>query len=300
MRPDVVDLLSCPHCGAGLAQAGSALRCPRSHSFDIARQGYVNLLPAGSRTDTADNASMVQARDAFLKAGHFAGLLETLAETTSHAAAEADRATPAVATGRAPARGCVIDVGTGTGYYLAGVLDRLPDRVGLALDLSKFALRRAARAHERIGAVACDVWRRLPVRDGSAAIVLDVFAPRNPPEFARVLEADGRLIVVTPTRDHLRELVSSLGLLTVDQRKQERLSDTLAAYFTPTESAGYEGSLALAPEEVMALVRMGPSAHHLRTEELADRVTRLAATPRSPSAEMTVTASVTVSVYRLL
>jgi 23S rRNA (guanine745-N1)-methyltransferase len=66
--------------------------------------------------------------------------------------------------------GCVVDVGAGTGYYLAVVLERLTDRVGLALDVSKYALRRAARAHRRVGAVACDVWHGLPVATDSAAV----------------------------------------------------------------------------------------------------------------------------------
>ena len=63
--------------------------------------------------------------------------------------------------------GCVLDLGAGTGWYLARVLDRLPGRSGLALDLSRHALRRAARAHARIGAVAADAWGPLPVRDAA-------------------------------------------------------------------------------------------------------------------------------------
>jgi 23S rRNA (guanine745-N1)-methyltransferase len=172
--------------------------------------------------------------------------------------------------------GCIIDVGAGTGYYLAGVLDWLPDRIGLALDLSKFALRRAARAHERIGAVACDTWQGLPVRDGCAALVLDIFAPRNPAEFRRVLEAGGRLIVVAPTRRHLCELVPTLRLLNVDERKQERLDEKLAADFVLVSSTLYEESLALLPDEIVTLVGMGPSAHHVHGEELDRRVTGLA------------------------
>ncbi len=80
--------------------------------------------------------------------------------------------------------GCAADVGAGPGYYLAAVLGQLPGRAGLALDVSKFALRRAARAHPRIGAVAADAWRRLPVADGAAAVVVNVFAPRSGPSCA--------------------------------------------------------------------------------------------------------------------
>ncbi len=91
---------------------------------------------------------MVQARADFLAVGHFASLADDLARAADEVAGS----------GRVP--GCLVDVGAGTGYYLGAVLGRLPERAGLALDISKFAVRKAARAHPRIGAVACDAWRR--------------------------------------------------------------------------------------------------------------------------------------------
>ncbi len=83
VRADVIGLLRCPHCGDGLSQAGAALRCARGHSFDVARQGYVNLLPGDAHTGTADSAAMVGARDAFLSAGHFAGLRDAIAKVAA-------------------------------------------------------------------------------------------------------------------------------------------------------------------------------------------------------------------------
>ena len=79
-----------------------------------------------------------------------------------------------------------LDLGAGTGRQLARVLDALPRRHGIALDVSRPALQRAARAHPRIGAVGCDIWGALPVRSAAAALVLNVFAPRNGDEIARV------------------------------------------------------------------------------------------------------------------
>ncbi len=151
MLAEVIRYLECPYCGAGMADAGAALRCGRGHAFDIARQGYASLLPAGAKGGGGDTAAMVQARADFLAAGHFASLADDLARVAEEVAGS----------GRVPC--CLVDVGAGTGYYLAAVLGRLPERAGLALDISKFAVRKAARAHPRIGAVACDAWRRLPV-----------------------------------------------------------------------------------------------------------------------------------------
>jgi 23S rRNA (guanine745-N1)-methyltransferase len=272
---DALDLLSCPHCAGPLTRSGGSVTCPNGHAFDVARSGYLSLLPGDARVGSADTAEMVAAREAFLEAGHFERLGEALG-------GEAERALGGGA-GAAPP-GCVLDLGAGTGWYLARVLERLPCRTGLALDLSKHALRRAARAHPRIAAVACDAWRPLPVRDSVAALVLSVFAPRNGPEIARVLRPGGALLVVTPTGRHLAELVERLGLLTVDERKEERLAATLDAHLDLERRVEHEWTLDLAAADVANVVAMGPSARHV--------------TPGQTGSHTGVTASLAISTYR--
>lgn len=276
---DVVGCLICPVCGGDLDLGGATLRCASGHAFDVARQGYVNLLPGGSHTGTADSRPMAEARDAFLGAGHYEAIVDAVADAAARALAEGPP-------------GCVADVGAGTGHYLARVLERIPARAGLALDLSKHALQRAARAHPQIGAAVCDTWRPLPVRTGAAALVLDIFAPRNPAEFARVLHPGGALLVVVPTADHLRELVEVLGLVTVDERKDERLAGALGEGFVLTESSVVRHSMALTRADVAAVVAMGPSARHDSAEEMGARIARLPGT-------VAVEAAVVVSVYRV-
>jgi 23S rRNA (guanine745-N1)-methyltransferase len=280
---DVLPYLACPYCGAGLTRTGSALHCARGHAFNVARQGYASLLPKKAHGEGGDTAAMVQARTDFLAAGHFADLAAEVADTAAEAlaAAAADGA----------GAGCVVESGAGTGYYLARVLDALPGRVGIALDRSRYALRRAARAHERIGAVACDVWRRLPVTATAAVLALDVFAPRNGPELRRILNPAGRLVVVTPDDDHLRELAGALGLLSVDERKQERLAEKLGPYFDLTSRREYRARLELGQTDILAAAQMGPAAWHARETDLAARV-------RSLPEQMTATVSVRVSVFR--
>jgi 23S rRNA (guanine745-N1)-methyltransferase len=266
---EAIHLLACPHCGGRLSRDEGGLACSKGHSFDVARSGYVSLLPGDARLGSADTAEMAAARAAFLGAGHFAPLAGALGHE--------------VGRGGLP-QGCVVDLGAGTGWYLARVLDRLPGRAGLALDLSKHALRRAARAHPQIAAVACDVWRTLPVRESVAALVLSLFAPRNGPEIARVLCPNGVFVVVTPTDRHLIELVEDLGLLTVDERKQERLDAKLGAHLDLEQRVEREWSLQLATADVANVVAMGPSARHV------GRAVRGEA--------RAVTASVTISTYR--
>jgi 23S rRNA (guanine745-N1)-methyltransferase len=276
---DIERYLTCPHCALGLAldAAGRSLRCPGGHVFDVAKQGYVSLLPGDAHTGTGDTAEMVAARADFLAAGHYAPIAAALAE----AAAGAHGADA----------GLVVDLGAGTGYYLAQVLDALPGAVGAALDISKFALRRAARAHPRAGAVVCDAWRPLPLADGCADLLLNVFAPRNGPEIHRVLRPGGRVLLVSPTTRHLGELVDALGLLAVDEEKDRRIEEKLSPWLVPVGREEVEFELRLSHRDAAAVVGMGPNAWHTRPEALA---AALAGLPEP----VAVTGSVRVAVYQ--
>ena len=251
-----VSVLSCPVCAAGLTVAAEAtgLVCSAGHRFDRARQGHVTLLPPGHRPPSGDSAEMVADRVAFLGAGHYAGLTAALADA-------------ALAGSGPPAR--LLDLGGGTGAHLAGVLDRCPDAVGVVLDSSRYAARRAARAHARAVAVVADTWARLPLRDGALDRVLVVFAPRNGPEIARVLRPEGRLVVATPAADHLRELIGPLGLLRVDPHKAERMTATLEPHLRPVAATRHHQRLSLDHAAVRVLVGMGPHARHLEPGAIA-------------------------------
>jgi 23S rRNA (guanine745-N1)-methyltransferase len=272
---DALPVLRCPHCGADLRLEAGTVRCATGHGFDVARQRYVSLL-AGPRHPDGDSAGMIAARERFLAGGHFAPL-------------EAAVATAAAESARAP--GAVVELGAGTARYLAAALERLPGRPGIALDASAPALRRAARAHPRIAAVGADAWAALPVRDGAAAVVLSVFAPRGGEEIARILAPGGSLVVAAPTERHLAELIEPLGLLAVDPRKRDRLEEQLGPHLTAVSEATVELPLGLDHDAVTALVWMGPTARHADPAAMADAI-------RALPDPVTATASVTVSVHR--
>lgn len=306
----VVPALRCPHCSAPVELAERAVVCESGHRYDVARQGYVSLFPPTGPPPTADSAAMVAARDSFLGAGHYGPVADGMTAVAEAAAGGASATgTGAAATPDVLAVGVdgqaelgadgapgdreplVVDVGAGTGWHLAAVLERLAHRRGLALDGSRDALRRAVRAHPRIAGVACDAWSSLPVRDGAASLVLSVFAPRQAAELARVLAPGGALIVVTPGQSHLRELVGPLGMLGIGADKRDRLRDSLAPQLEPESARVVEFTMTLARADARALVAMGPSAHHVTPDELERRLGRLP----DPVA---VTASVVVETFR--
>jgi 23S rRNA (guanine745-N1)-methyltransferase len=273
--------LRCPNCGAPLAYVDRALVCDRGHSFDVARQGHVALLPPGRRIARGDSSEMVAARETFLGAGHYSPL----------AAAIAAAAHQVSATDRVPV---LVDLGAGTGYFLAALLDTLPDSFGLALDSSRPALHRALRAHRRTAAIYCDVWQGLPLQDETTDLAVNVFAPRNGPEIARVLAPGGALIVATPAPEHLHQLVSAVGLLGIDADKQARLRAGLPASLASVSARRVEFDMTLGPSDIRALVAMGPSAHHLSAEEVRRRVAH------DFGEDTCVTASVMVETFRRL
>ncbi|MER5639295.1 putative RNA methyltransferase [Kitasatospora sp. NPDC002227] len=273
MLQDIERYLACPHCAQPLTLDGRTLRCTAGHSFDQAKQGYVSLLPGDAHTGTGDTAEMVAARSDFLAAGHYRPIADALAAAAGDAA-----------------DGLVTDLGAGTGYYLTHVLEQAAGGVGAALDISKYALRRAAKAHPRIGAVVCDAWRPLPLQDGCADLVLNVFAPRNGPEIQRVLRPGGRLLVVTPTSRHLGELVAALGLLSVDEDKDRRIDEKLGPWLERGEQAEVDFRLSLSQAEAAAVVAMGPNAWHTDPGRLAAALAEL-------GDPVSVTGSVRVTTY---
>ena len=239
-------LLTCPTCGTKLGvddlDRPRVLGCRHRHAFDIAKQGHVNLLGHAAPAN-ADTAEMVAARERFLSAGHYSPISERLGQELTGSRQ-------------------IVEVGAGTGHYIARVLDAVPEAIGLASDVSPAAARRAARAHARVSSIVADTWAGLPLADGAADAVLCVFAPRNPSEFARICTPGGLLVVVTPNAGHLAQARESLGLLGVEDDKLQRLNRSMEGLFEPVSSERLPWTMDLDATALADLVGMGPNAFH--------------------------------------
>lgn len=260
MFADAVPSLRCPVCQGSFGLSGAApfsLNCVAGHSFDAAKQGYFNLLTGKGTVFEADTVEMVAARNDFLGGGHYAPLADAIAELASP-----------VLSGPGS---LVLDSGTGTGHYLHTVLDRTP-AAAIGIDISKFALRRAARLNTGAINLVWDIWRPLPLADHAADAIIVVFAPRNPPEFARVLRPGGRVIVVTPRSGHLAEIAERTGMLSIEPGKDERLAGSMQEFFTPWDSVQLDVELTLNGRDIADVAFMGPAGHHLERSALLDSI----------------------------
>lgn len=240
--------LRCPVCGSDLEPVDRlTLGCARGHRHDVNKRGYVSLLGGGSK-HLGDTAEMLEARDLVLEGGAYSPIAAAVASMVS-----------AADSGPEPR---VLDAGAGTGYYLRAALAASPDALGLAMDLSPQAVARAVRVSDRVDGMVADTWRPLPVRSDLVDVVLDVFAPRNLPEFHRILRPGGSLVVVVPRAEHLGSLRAGGTMLEIPSDKAEEVVAAAEPLYTlqERETVGYD--LALTDALRAALAGMGPSARH--------------------------------------
>ncbi|AFR49982.1 putative RNA methyltransferase [Gordonia sp. KTR9] len=283
-----VEILRCPVCAGPLSVDATSLRCPAAHSFDIARQGYVSLLDGRSGALRADTAAMVAARARVHDAGFFGAVVDSVARRAAEFASGL-------------ARPVILDAGAGGGHYLRAAVDagaaaggvERSSVAGIGIDLSKYCARAIARGPHSLAAIVADVWRGLPVVDDAVSVVLSVFAPRNAPEFARVLAPDGALIIVSPGPDHLAELIEPMGMLRVDSAKSARLHAALDDGFELVDESPLRYTASVDAATVGDLVAMGPSAFHSEEADIRSRADAFAGTGRVP-----VTVSVVMTTCR--
>lgn len=262
--------LLCPLCGERLEKQEHCCKCPRGHSFDIARQGYINLLPPQHKhsLNPGDTKEQVAARRRFLDGGFYEPIAEALCRL-------------------AEAHGCagpILDIGCGEGYYGARLAKTLEAEL-VGLDISKEAVRYAAGRYKGASWI-CGTASRLPVGDGTAGLITSLFALTMPEEFRRVLRADGAYIQVLAAEDHL------LGLKSViypELTHKEKNSVPEVPGFRLAESRAVSFGFTVEGQQVQDLLAMTP--HYYRISKAGAE--RLAAVP-----SLTDRASCVLNLYR--
>lgn len=266
MLSHIIDVLADPNDGTPLHGEDDFRRLvsESGRSYDVAKQGYITLPVGAGLKHKGDDMDMVNARETYLSMGHFAPFVEAVTSAIQDVVADVD------------ADPTLLEVGAGTGYYLAHTLDSIEDSRGIGLDISPHAAKHLAKSHSRVGAIVADVWERLPLRDDSVHAISVVFAPRNPAEFRRILAPGGEVVVLTPDVGHLDELREPLGILGVEEGKVDRMYEQAEGYLEQAaEPEEITFPILLDKASIAAQVGMSPSARHISADELNERMSNL-------------------------
>ena len=264
--------LICPICGRELEKQDKRYVCPGRHSFDIARQGYVNLLTVQQKHSLApgDTREQVLSRRSFLEAGHYAPIAEALIAAAKHYGVTGE----------------ILDIGCGEGWYSA----RLAEALGLpltGLDISKEAVRCAAgkyKSHRWLCATAAHI----PVPDGAAGLVTSLFALTLPEEFHRVLMPGGLYFQVLAAEDHLLGLKS---IIYDELHRKEKDTVPELPGFERIGSVPIRFSFTVEGEQVRNLFSMTPHVF---------RIGKAGAERLAKTETLTDTASCVLNVFRRL
>ena len=190
-----MSLFRCPICAAPLTREGRTYTCPNRHSYDVAKEGYVHLLPANQKhsANPGDDKAMIAARTAFLDGDYYAPLRDAICAAVSAHGGESPK---------------ILDVGCGEGYYTQGLAQLRGVQIA-GVDLSKAGLKKAARRVNEGEFAVASVYH-LPVEDEAVDVVVDCFAPLALEEYRRVLRPGGLFVYVVPAPLHLMEMKAVL------------------------------------------------------------------------------------------
>ena len=241
-------VFACPICRENLTLVESSLKCENRHSFDLAKFGYVNLAPQIKQSANYDKENF-QNRQQILEAGFYQAILEAVSDLLSNSKNAKT----------------ILDIGCGEGFYSRKLQESHSDKTFYAFDISKDSVQIAAKSEPNwavnwfVGDLA-----RLPIKDASMNILLDIFSPANYGEFRRVLSKDGILIKVIPTKNHLKEIRQKVqDQLTNKNYSNQDIKNHFQDYFTILSSQTASLTKTITTEQLQALLSMTPLLFHI-------------------------------------
>ncbi len=243
MHHNPIPCYLCPLCGASLQlnQSAKNFACTNNHHFDIAKEGYLNLLPVQFKrsTEPGDNKQMIQARREFLEAGHYEPMAKAVATVIN-----------------ASQPRHLLDLGCGEGYYIRKIEAFCTNRIMLhGIDIAKFAIAAAAKKQPNARFVVASS-NRLPFATRYFDFVLRIFAPSNDDELERILQPSGLLLTVTPGPRHLWQLKQ----LIYANAQEHALLNSTPQGFDRIDTQRISYKIAPNPQQRIALLQMTPFA----------------------------------------
>ena len=239
---------ACPICQENLTLLETSLKCCNRHSFDLAKFGYVNLAPQIKQSANYDKENF-QNRQQILEAGFYHAILEAVSDLLANSETSTT----------------VLDIGCGEGFYSRKLQESHPYKTFYAFDISKDSVQIAAKSEPNwavnwfVGDLA-----RLPIKDASMDILLDIFSPANYGEFRRVLSKDGMLIKVIPTKNHLKEIRQKVqDQLTNKDYSNQDIKNHFQNNFTILSSKTASLTKPITAEQLQALLSMTPLLFHI-------------------------------------
>ena len=239
---------ACPICQENLTLVETSLKCSNRHSFDLAKFGYVNLAPQIKQSANYDKENF-QNRQQILEAGFYQAILEGISDLLA----------------TKPSAKIVLDIGCGEGFYSRKLQEVHPEKTFYAFDISKDSIQIAAKSEPNwavnwfVGDLA-----RLPIKDASMDILLDIFSPANYGEFRRVLSKDGILIKVIPTENHLKEIRQMVqDQLTKKDYSNQDIKEHFQEHFSIQSSQIVSLTKPITTEQRQALLSMTPLLFHV-------------------------------------
>ena len=239
---------ACPICQENLTLVESSLKCCNRHSFDLAKFGYVNLAPQIKQSANYDKENF-QNRQQILEAGFYQAILDAVSDLL----ASSKTATT------------ILDIGCGEGFYSRKLQESHSEKTFYAFDISKDSVQIAAKSEPNwavnwfVGDLA-----RLPIKDASMDILLDIFSPANYGEFRRVLSKDGILIKVIPTQNHLKEIRQRVqDQLTNKDYSNQDIKNHFQEHFTILSSQTASLTKTITTEQLQSLLSMTPLLFHI-------------------------------------
>lgn len=239
--------LMCPVCRQRLELVSKTWRCEQGHSYDIAKQGYVNLHVVQHKhsKNPGDTPESVDARRAFLQGGYYQPLQQAVVHLLKQLKAKT-----------------VLDIGCGEGYYTSAMQQVVEQCIGV--DIAKTAVQRAAKLNDKVTWVV-GTGATLPVIDQSMDVCTSLFSPIPQTEILRVLKDDGYLIVVTPATDHLYAMREAL-FEQVNPHTPQKFVEQLQDLFELKEQQVIDAPLVLDQQALKNLIAMTPYAYKASPE----------------------------------